>query len=405
MDNEHRNADDLPDRAELSGPLGKAVEQIRREAVPDNALARVLGKARQIPAAVQPSLQNNRPSPRRRSMFTIAIRALAAAGTTAALVAAWLYNQATSSAAADLGTVLTKTAAAQTLKLKVDEAGKSGEVLVEGRKLRRDLPDGTYKIVRDGKAWLIDEKQNRASSEAATYFRSEKDSLDLLALVGLADGNQQKQLMAAQPAERKIVEGRPVEIYRWEAADGDGRIRVDATVDAKTQLLESIERLRIRGERVEPICRLTVIARDKPVNEDLFVVGDTLTEDGRIGKVTDTQGLVTVRPVMHDRWTPVAEHMPLRPGDWLQTIRAGRTRFRSASRRRRNWSSARAAPSSWSRRGSFAFPRARSKSCRRPNRRSNLLVPMARRSPSATSKSIGPTARNLSNSTRNRAGS
>ena len=31
MDNEPRGADDLPDEAELSGPLRDAIEQIRRE--------------------------------------------------------------------------------------------------------------------------------------------------------------------------------------------------------------------------------------------------------------------------------------------------------------------------------------------------------------------------------------
>ncbi len=51
----------------------------------------------------------------------------------------------------------------------------------------------------------------------------------------------------------------------------------------------------------------------------LFVVGDTLTEDGRIGKVTDSQGVVALRPATADRWTPLAARMLLRPGDWLRT--------------------------------------------------------------------------------------
>ena len=51
--------------------------------------------------------------------------------------------------------------------------------------------------------------------------------------------------------------------------------------------------------------------RRQPVDEELFVVGDTLTEDGRIGKVTDAQGIVAVKPVMHRRWTPVGHaHAP-----------------------------------------------------------------------------------------------
>ena len=30
----------------------------------------------------------------------------------------------------------------------------------------------------------------------------------------------------------------------------------------------------------------------------------TLTEDGRIGKVTDVQGIVAIKPVLAERWTP-----------------------------------------------------------------------------------------------------
>ncbi|MCY2995196.1 MAG: VIT domain-containing protein [Planctomycetota bacterium] len=51
----------------------------------------------------------------------------------------------------------------------------------------------------------------------------------------------------------------------------------------------------------------------------LSVAGDTLTEDGRIGKVVDAQGLVAIKPVLADRWTPVCESIIVRPGDWLRT--------------------------------------------------------------------------------------
>lgn len=38
-----------------------------------------------------------------------------------------------------------------------------------------------------------------------------------------------------------------------------------------------------------------------------------------VGKVVDTQGLVSLRPVNGDRWTPVTESILLSPGDWLRT--------------------------------------------------------------------------------------
>ena len=62
MDHEPRGPDDLPDEAELSGPLRDAIEQVRHEGPSDAMLARVLERARQI--AVSP--------PARR--FAIALR-------------------------------------------------------------------------------------------------------------------------------------------------------------------------------------------------------------------------------------------------------------------------------------------------------------------------------------------
>src|SRR5262249_19866754 len=40
-------------------------------------------------------------------------------------------------------------------------------------------------------------------------------------------------------------------------------------------------------------------------------------------KVADVQGIVGIKPVLHDRWTPVREGLILRPGDWVRTDARG----------------------------------------------------------------------------------
>ena len=197
---------------------------------------------------------------------------------------------------------------------------------------------------------------------------------------------------------------------RWtsivgQTAGQEGTLRIEAVVDAKTQLLQSIESLRIRGERTEPICKLAVIARDKPVDEELFVVGDTLTEDGRIGKVTDVQGLVAIRPVMHERWSPVTERMPVRPGDWLQTDPRGAN---AVSVRLVPQTELVIGPGSTvelsSPKTDSSLPRAKSRSRPKASRRSNSSDRMGRRLTSRARRSTGPTARNWSSWTRPPAG-
>lgn len=107
MDHEPRSADDLPDEAELSGPLRDAIGQIRGDDPSAAALARVLQRARQIAAEPQtdttlPLPHKAVPFPRRNRMFTFLFRGLAAATTAAALIGAWLYHQESPTAAADL---------------------------------------------------------------------------------------------------------------------------------------------------------------------------------------------------------------------------------------------------------------------------------------------------------------
>ncbi len=60
-----------------------------------------------------------------------------------------------------------------------------------------------------------------------------------------------------------------------------------------------------------------------PIDDEKFALADVLSEDGRIGKVTDAQGVVSVKPVLHDRWSPVQPRLVLKPGDWLRTDSRG----------------------------------------------------------------------------------
>jgi Flp pilus assembly protein TadD len=61
-----------------------------------------------------------------------------------------------------------------------------------------------------------------------------------------------------------------------------------------------------------------------PIDDDeKFVLADVLSEDGRIGKVTDAQGTVSVKPVLNDRWSPVQPRLVLKPGDWVRTDARG----------------------------------------------------------------------------------
>ena len=54
-----------------------------------------------------------------------------------------------------------------------------------------------------------------------------------------------------------------------------------------------------------------------------FRIEPGLVDDGRIGNVTDAQGIVSVKPVLAERWSPVVPRLVLKPGDWLRTDSRG----------------------------------------------------------------------------------
>ena len=66
------------------------------------------------------------------------------------------------------------------------------------------------------------------------------------------------------------------------------------------------------------VASLVILAQGQPVPEEKFAVKPTLAEDGRVGKIVDVQGLVSVKPVTYARWTPVRPGLLLMPGDWVR---------------------------------------------------------------------------------------
>jgi len=258
-------------------------------------------------------------------MFVLALRTLAAAAAAAAVTIACFWSSLfKDDSAVAFENVLRKVATAETLQLQVVRDGQTDPVFASRtNRLRWNHADGTYRIAHGDRLWQIDEQANRAALKPCAYFPADRPGLDLLALLELPAPADRKALLGARPTEQVVRDGLRCDVYRIEFPAPDGKIRLEALADADTQMLRSLEATADHNGRWQPIARLDVLAVDKPLPEDLFVVGDTLTEDGRVGKVTDVQGIVSVKPVMHSRFTPVDGRILLEPGDWLRTDRRG----------------------------------------------------------------------------------
>ena len=156
-----------------------------------------------------------------------------------------------------------------------------------------EFPDGHCEIGEGRHLWFVIEKENLArcweeNLEPAVSPRPVGDLLGVLELLAFRGGF----LMGIQSSSF-VKEGRIFSFIAWKCA-----IRWEmsglnpASRRIQSDFFPCDRGVEKAGEK-EILGELTVLAYDEPIDANKFVVADTLTEDGRIGKVIDVQGIVT----------------------------------------------------------------------------------------------------------------
>ncbi|MBT6154013.1 MAG: hypothetical protein HOL01_17015 [Planctomycetaceae bacterium] len=142
-------------------------------------------------------------------------------------------------------------------------------------------------------------------------------------MIGLRENSA--KLREVRAVNKEVVDGVECHVFRTVIRNGDRDLLVEAFADIKTKQLRSIVCWANGNSKRTgpPIAELKLIARNVPVDELKFVVAKTLTEDGRIGKIVDRQGIVSLKPLGAQRWTPVVRNLVVKPGDWIRTGRRG----------------------------------------------------------------------------------
>lgn len=229
-----------------------------------------------------------------------------------------------------LGAALDHTAQAKSLQLKVVQAGSEADVWVTGSgAVRWEDSPARYRVATGTRLWEVDEENNRVVETPNRWRQADAEQVDLLAL--LADGKlglseeAEEKVRAAEPVGQAEHAGRTCRVYRLNITRDKQPLEVEAFVDAETGMLFTIAAW--PGGKTPrpplPLAELRLVARDVPVDETKFVVAKSLSADGRLGKVTDVQGTVGLRPALFRRWTPVCGPLLLKPGDWLRTDMRG----------------------------------------------------------------------------------
>ncbi|OWK43137.1 VIT domain-containing protein [Fimbriiglobus ruber] len=263
-----------------------------------------------VPPITPSSLAPNR----RRKMFSVLVKLTTAAIAAAVLVATGVHFWPSGQPEARLAQVLDRAADAETLHLQVITGDTPRDVWVaHPDRIRWDDSADRYQIARGDLVYTIDEKANRATVVAKSYFRPDRRGLNLFALVNVSTPSPDRVRVAR--SERIERDGATVD--RFYVSCGGEEAVIEA--DALTGDLRSVQTFELgRGGRHDLVATFVVLAQNAPVPAEKFVVADTLSEDGRVGKVADVQGVVSIKPMTAQRWTPVRPNAVLLPGDWVR---------------------------------------------------------------------------------------
>jgi len=316
MNPHDENPNDAKDEEQMASVLASSETDAP---LPDpDVLARLRAQsAAAFAAASAPSAE------RKRSMLFRRPRWLGAAAAAVVIGLGLYFWLAPGASAVTLGQVLDNVDKADTLHVRVSRGDKQFEYWQTNapKRSRWDNLDGNYVITDATNHWIVNENANEARRHANIPAQAKRSAFHLLNFLGLQ--GERAPVLAALPVERIRDGGQDLFVYRTDVDTPDGTVWIEARVFARTRRLQSIRTQLEKADKLEPLAELTVIAYDQPIDDAKFAIADTLTEDGRIGKVTDVQGIVTIKPVLHDRWTPVREGLVLRPGDWVRTDARG----------------------------------------------------------------------------------
>ena len=232
------------------------------------------------------------------------------------LVIAWFSASGPAAADVTLGKVLDQALNAKTLHILAVSNGQESDVWISGNAVRWQESPQQYRIANGTRLWKINEAASEVS-ESPNQWLADGKNIDLIAMLG---GPSTKSVRNAKPIDQAEHSGVLCNVFQIESDNKSGLV-IRAFASARTNELYSIGAWPqgVATGNMPPLTEFTLVARNIDIDESKFVVRDTLSEDGRIGRIRDAQGIVQLRPKTSRRWTSVVGPMLVQPGDWIRT--------------------------------------------------------------------------------------
>ena len=154
------------------------------------------------------------------------------------------------------------------------------------------------------------------------------EKLNLLTLLTHIPATQFDAISNLQPDGEDPVsfDGMACRRYRGEVNCGElGLCTINAYVDINEGMLRQIElsNSKLDQDSRREIARLNLVTWNEPIDENLFAISDKLNPAGQVGRIATVQGHVSLRPVMHSRWSRASQNLALEIGDQIRTNARG----------------------------------------------------------------------------------
>lgn len=328
---------------------------------------------------------SNRIENRQSRSLVLAMRTALLAVVSVVVVAMWFISHGPAPVDAALvpfSKILDELRGAGPLEFQLVKNGTASQFLVRNPESSEQAKTNhRYQIAEGTRLWQVDDMFAASDAKRVKYAAGDERSVDLLALldVGVTDSSA---LLKARPVGRTMFPRQEVEarvnrildaedasveqkaaqkpavfyesksgqkqdspekasdkssertsgkvaenclVYRVELPGKEGRIRVEAFVNERDHRQIEIVAWPARSRRNTgvPLAEMRLIAMNAVASDARPQPANSLTDDGRIGKIVQSQGIVVLRPTMAKRWTPVGSDTVIKPGDWLRTERRG----------------------------------------------------------------------------------
>ncbi len=240
---------------------------------------------------------------------------LAIATAVASLVfSVWLLSPSEVTAAPNLAQALLVLKNATSVSMEIQTPDGNSKLLLKAPGIVRwENGDGKFQIADGHRLWKVDPSTGNVSDEPSPLPAEGTNAFSLLKFTEFSPSD----FRSTSHSSREFFEGAECLVYEADVTVANKPARLETYVHAETGTPTLLRLLKSKGTS-EIIAEVRLTAINAAIPGDAFRINRSLKDNGRVGAMSETHGLVFIRAFPSHRWTPASNSMPLFIGDQIR---------------------------------------------------------------------------------------